>query len=106
MIKRSYNTPDRLGEMNFEDKQEILQKAFGGKDDQGKRLGVYVKKDSKYEINGGIINDIEGEFPMALDEIQGLLNIEPDYAGEDYDPFIKIERKLKKDKLEIFSPGF
>ena len=97
MIRRSCDTPDRLGEMSFGDKQEILQKVFGGgEDDQGKRLGVYVTKDSKFEINGGIVKNIEGEFPMALDQIQELLNIDPRYEGEDYDPFVKKRTKQSK----------
>jgi len=125
MIRRSYYSPSSLSEMSFEDKQQILRTALGGKDADGKRLGVYMEEDSKgalkYTIKGVVANisqtlpitsgtslkytikdmlaDIEGTLPMTLDEIQEVLRIDPRYEG-DYNPFA-IEPRKKKPQGKI-----
>ncbi len=111
IIEGAYSAESRLGKMSFDDGRVIVERAFGAvKDDDGKRLGVYIKKDSKgefqYEINGGIIKYIDEncpksflKLPMPLYALQDLLKIETEYTGDDYDPFkAKPKRKLKKSK--------
>jgi hypothetical protein len=46
---------ERLNEMTLEEKRELLGSMFQGKDAQGRKYGVYLRKDSKgwqYEIYG------------------------------------------------------
>ncbi len=128
MIRIAHATDCRLGKMTFEDKRVIVEKAFGGiKDVDGKRLGVYIKTGSngklQYEINGGIVKCIDEDLPKSFLELpmphyalHELLNIETDYAGKDYDPFVQEEvtmpkRKIRKNrnkvkaKQEIHRPG-
>ena len=72
--------------MSFEDKRILLEKAFSGKDSEGKRLGVYITQDENqnlsYTINGIIKNETQPlPFPHetkgSITEIKGKLpNIE------------------------------
>jgi hypothetical protein len=66
--------------MSFEDKRKIVQTAFGGKDFEGNRCGVYVNKPDKavepvtYEIKG-VFTDIQGQLPMPLKDAQQILGL-------------------------------
>ncbi len=111
MIEQTYDTDCRLGKMTFEDKRVIVEKAFGGiKDVDGKRLGVYIKTGSngklQYEINGGIVKCIDEdlsksflELPMPHYALHDLLNIETDYVGKDYAPFVQDEVTLPRREI-------
>jgi len=106
MIEARSYVFSRLGEMTFDDKRVIVEKAFGAVKVDGKRLGVYIKKDSngeiRYEINGGLLKYIDEscpkpflKLPMPVHVVQDLLQIDNEY-GEDYDPFVKKEAKPKR----------
>ncbi len=55
-IERSFLTSDhRLKEMSFNEKRELLQSLFNGKDPEGRRYGVYLEKRTThwfYKIKG------------------------------------------------------
>lgn len=64
--------------MTNEEKRELVETFFGGKDLEGKRLGVYLSKDGdgviSYEIRGHLPENIEAKLPMSEDERDYLLN--------------------------------
>jgi hypothetical protein len=67
--------------MSFDDKRKLLMTVFSGKDAEGKRLGVYVRKVNDtfhFTINGGFGN-ISGKLPMSKTEAQRILDIGTDY---------------------------
>jgi DNA invertase Pin-like site-specific DNA recombinase len=113
MVQDALSSPSRLSRMSFEDKRRLVKMAFGGKDDRGNRLGIYVEQGSskqsiKYTLKGMFSNHIDykeqisGQLPMSLDEIQRHLRIDPDYEG-DYNPFDETEIKkaqIKKKKRQ------
>ena len=113
MAKRCYSSTSRISEMSFKDKRRLVQLAFGGVDENGNRLGIYIyqgatEKDIKFSIRGQFSNhpnykeQISGELPMPLDEIQEALGIDARYEG-DYNPFDEEEiekAELKKKKRE------
>jgi hypothetical protein len=78
---------DDLRNMTYNDKRELIEHAFSGKDAEGKRLGVYVKPTGKkdtpwtYTIKG-TLSEIEGRLPMDKEEAQELLHIDIDYSDE------------------------
>ena len=87
-IEAIFGSYARLGKMSFQDQRKLVQSAFAGKDSQGHRLGVYVSKNEgkiSYTIKGAI-GDLAGKLPMTDQEIQKILGIESEVAG-DYDPF-------------------
>ena len=62
MIKGYHKTPPKkyYEKLTFEEKRELLQHLFIGKDADGNRLGIYIKKYEKgwkYEIRGILISD-------------------------------------------------
>ena len=95
--ERIYRAAFRLGEMSFDDKRKLVLVAFdnGGKDNKGKRLGVWMEKDSKtgvlkYTINGVFKNNIEGKIPMSLSDVQDILDLKPVLPDDgNMDPFAK-----------------
>jgi len=68
MIAGYYDSPQRLWRMSFDEKKKLLQIAFGAKDTQGRRLGVYVDKGDR---KGHFRYEIRGVFGDAL---QGILS--------------------------------
>lgn len=58
MIKGVSRSQFHLNKMNFTEKKEMLQSIFSGKDSEGRRLGIYLKRTSNkekpwlYEIRG------------------------------------------------------
>ena len=77
--------------MKYEDKKLLFQKVFAGKDDSGRRLGVYVKKSGNnlsYTIRGKLVDEIIGYFPMLEDEVYDILNVPmlKDLPPEDFSP--------------------
>jgi site-specific DNA recombinase len=95
MLTEYFDSPSRLARMTFDEKRKIMQTVFDGKTDQGKRLGVYVKKPSEpkgpitYTILG-IFNmdriapapwmDLKGKLPMPEEEKEMILQGDPDPA--------------------------
>ena len=94
--------------MKWEDKRKLVQAIFSGKDINGNRAGVYVRKNDKgvleYEIRGDLLNDtIVGLIPMPSDEYKELLNIfEPEYdlAEEDF-----VDKNQEDSNVEQNSDG-
>lgn len=77
MIRSIYTSPDAINEMTFSDKRKLLESVFMGKDYDGKKLGVYVRKEKDgihYSINGGF-GDLAGKLPMTESEVIGILGI-------------------------------
>jgi predicted transcriptional regulator len=76
-LRDIFTRPARLDKMSFEDKRKIVQSAFGGKDAEGNRYGVYLHKPAKvgeavtYEIKG-VLDDIQGQLPMSEEEIERI----------------------------------
>ncbi len=74
-------------EMTFDDKRKLLQYAFDGKDDDGKRCGVYIRKAD----NGRWIYEIKGLFHEngIMKKINHVDIVPKIYADEDeyvYEP--------------------
>ena len=78
ILKAQYeHNPDRLLNMSSDERRQLLQALFTGKDGNGQRFGVYVRKDAGsdcpwiYEIKGSIpsINDNNriGMSPFAFE---------------------------------------
>lgn len=97
--------------MSFKEKRELMQVAFGGKDSEGKKLGVYIEK-SNDQKKGSWLFIIKGAFeerkdflPMPLDKAQFILDIDTDYG--DYDPitgkYRDEEVNKNKDKQDMES---
>ena len=71
--------------MSYENRRKLSQKAFAGKDAEGKRLGVYVKNTNgkwTFTINGILNADVnyalwvnlkEGSLPMEKWEMVDIL---------------------------------
>lgn len=86
--------PQRLGEMTYAEKRKLVQAAFGGKDREGQRLGVYVAKDAQgiwhYEIKGilpvdsfhfaGKVPLKEGTLPMPSGLAEEILGVDTEYT--------------------------
>lgn len=74
-ISRTYEYFQR---MTNEEKRELVESFFGGKDLDGNRYGVYLSKDENgvisYEIRGHLRDNIEGSLPMYEGEMDYLLN--------------------------------
>ncbi|MBU0965476.1 MAG: recombinase family protein [Proteobacteria bacterium] len=104
--------PERLSQMTFQQKRQLVQTAFGGTDMDGKRLGVYIKKNEKgiwqYEIKGIVsaadwlnVNisqasepTFAGKLPMKKKEAQDILGVDTDYS--DFNPLEALEEGLTK----------
>jgi hypothetical protein len=81
LIKRTlqaiFSRPGRLSKMSFKDKRKFVESAFGGKDAEGNRCGVYLHKPKKpggpvtYEIKG-VFADIQGQLPMSEKETERI----------------------------------
>ena len=106
--------PESLGKMDYSAKRKVAQAAFAGKDNQGRRLGVYVWKENDlwhYDIRGIIPlesfevmprNPIrQGTLPMTKELAQQILGVETDYS--DFNPLS--DNKGEITKCALRSPG-
>jgi hypothetical protein len=101
-------TETNLNKMKWEDKRKLVQAIFSGKDVNGNRAGVYVKKNDmgvlEYELRGDLLNNtIVGLIPMPSDEYKELLNIfEPkhDLIEKDF-----VDKNQEDNHLEQNSDG-
>lgn len=90
MLEDDYKSFRRLWTMTFLEKREFLQFLFSGKDNSGKRLGVYVKRLDdgkwKYEIRGVVGRPLKGLSPISDQDARDELGIEDSninpYTGE------------------------
>ena len=48
-IALKYGGPDRIEEMTYEEKRNLLHWMFDGKDEDGKPYGIYINKEGKYK---------------------------------------------------------
>ena len=71
LIEHSYlGSEEHLNEMTFDEKREVLQSIFPGKDDQGKRYGVYLKRNEsgwKYNVKGllpSVIGTLDNDYNL------------------------------------------
>ena len=88
-IASYYRNTERLYSMTYEEKRQLLQYFFGGKDSYGKRYGVYASKDNnkKWIFEAiGIIGFIKDRLPLKANDARNLLGIEDDsinpFTGE------------------------
>ncbi len=82
VIKHVFKQPHHLLEMSYERKKELVQHAFDGKDTQGNRLGVYVKRNGdgwQFTING-LLDQVVGHLPLSDEERRRLWPIDDDVA--------------------------
>ena len=78
VIKAAFKRPHHLLEMSYEQKEKLVRHAFAGKDTQGKRLGVYVRRHGdgwQFTIKG-ILDQIIGSLPMSDEERWKLLPVD------------------------------
>jgi site-specific DNA recombinase len=78
VITSAYSQSSRLSEMSYEDRRELVQRAFAGKDAEGHRMGVYVRKSDNPErpwefTIKGILAEFVGLLPLAKHEIAEIL---------------------------------
>ncbi|HUL00809.1 MAG TPA: recombinase family protein, partial [Nitrospirota bacterium] len=88
-----YRSPEYFAEMSYDSKRYLVEQAFSGKDVEGKRFGVYVKRatDDKakwtYSVKGILSDQILGFLPISKQEEDYLLrrfNPETDLLPEDF----------------------
>jgi DNA invertase Pin-like site-specific DNA recombinase len=98
-----YNEPIHLAKMNFEERRRMISSFFAGKDSQGRRLGVYVKKDRDgivhYEIRGAF-QSFEGTVSPEGPDILSF----PDVGAEYLEELIKVVRRLNKEDVSRYDP--
>ncbi len=79
--RSAYSSYSRLPEMSNEDKRELVQRAFAGKDTEGRRLGVYVRKTDNpaqpWEfIVRGILAEFSGLLPLTESQVEEILGLD------------------------------
>ena len=97
MILSRLKSPEYIEKMSFEEKREIIQAFFSGYGPDGRRLGVYIKRDENeqfsYEIYGRFLDKSGTESFKTNDDI--LYNYKQELSGSSLQttyPF----RQLKK----------
>ena len=74
----AYSEKGALTKMSYKDQREMVQRAFAGKDVEGRRLGVFVKKSDnperpwEFSIKG-ILATLEGHLPLTEWDKEELL---------------------------------
>jgi uncharacterized small protein (DUF1192 family) len=82
VIESVYSSGHRLPEMSYEEKRELVKRAFAGKDAEGNRLGVYVHRTDDPErpwaftIRGILEEPRQGLLPIQPIEVEELLGVE------------------------------
>ena len=80
-IRHAFKGKGGIEKMTFQEKRKLFEKAFAGKDAEGKRLGVYACKaentDSPVSFTiKGILGEIEGMLPLSRIELEEILGTE------------------------------
>jgi len=73
VLERAFKSDGALGKMTYENKRELMTRSFAGKDAEGKRRGVYIRKTGNPERPWEFtIRGIFGEFirPYPLTEYE------------------------------------
>ncbi|BBO75848.1 hypothetical protein DSCW_32650 [Desulfosarcina widdelii] len=63
MLESVFNRPGRIAKMTFEEKCKLVHTFFDGHDAEGKRLGVYVRKNEDGQVSysiRGVLGGLEG----------------------------------------------
>jgi site-specific DNA recombinase len=85
ILSQVYRTPSRLKKMSFEERRGLVSSFFSGKDAQGHRLGVYVKRDKDgtihYEIRG-VFQSFEGIVSPEGPDILSLPGVAVEHLTE------------------------
>ena len=76
LIEKYLDSPDRIKEMTYEDKRQLLSWLFGGRDEAGRRYGIYVNA-----VGKGKNKSIEMHYQGRLGEFKGDSEIK--LHGED-----------------------
>lgn len=80
VLRDVYSDGSHLLKMSYEEKRELVKRAFGGRDAEGRRLGVYVNKVGEgwtFTIRGILQEEAqEGQLPMTPDKASELLSID------------------------------
>jgi len=90
--------PSHLLKMNYADKRKLLEHAFGGKDIEGNRLGVYVENLGTHDIPiweielRGRFGSTLLEYPVSDDYIEEVFGLDPQYCDVE-----KEVEKIRKD---------
>ncbi|MCD6533994.1 MAG: recombinase family protein [Deltaproteobacteria bacterium] len=90
ILESTHEGYQRLCEMGFEEKRELLETIFTGVNNDGSRRGVYVKKNQdkwEYEVVGSFeINDDVGTLPLKPQRAREMFDILDDsinpFTGE------------------------
>ena len=79
VLRKVYSRGSELMEMTYEEKRELVQRAFAGKNSEGQRLGVYVQKTENpdrpwvFSIKGVLQDFGQGHLPMNAFETEEIL---------------------------------
>jgi DNA invertase Pin-like site-specific DNA recombinase len=78
IFKVAYSEKGALTKMSYKDQRELIQRAFAGKDNEGRRLGVFVRKSDKpdkpWEFSiKGILATLEGQLPLTEQDKEELI---------------------------------
>jgi len=88
-----FGSEERMVEMPFDEKRQLLHRIFSGTDEDGRKHGIYIKKRGKniwdYEINACLF---AGERTLKGDEID----------SDDWDPPEWIKKIIIKNESETF----
>jgi len=89
IVSQIYHSPSRLKRMSFEDRRQLVSSFFGGKDSQGRRLGVYLSKSG-----GEITYEIRGVSQTSKATLGGLSIL--DFPGMSVDHFEEVRRAVEE----------
>ena len=79
---------EHLSTLTWEEQRKLVELVFSGVYEDGKRDGVYVKKEDKtwhYELRGSFSTNMNGALPMTRNEIIDLLNLDADHCDDQLD---------------------
>ena len=103
-IASHHSCCDRLYEMSYEEKRQLLQYFFAGKDEDRKRFGVYVTRKSKgkylFDIKGAL-GEIGDALPMKQQDARDLLGVE----NENMNPFTGAVQGMRSKRDAYYSIG-
>jgi len=107
-IESIYSNGIEFENMSFEEKRKLAQFAFSGRDYQGQRSGVYVRKDGNewsFEIKGVLLDSSILEYlPMNQEKANSILGIEEEHINIT-DRYIDEQESLRNEHVAGAGPG-
>ncbi len=105
MIGQIYRTPSRLAKMSFEEGRKLVSTFFAGKDIKGRRLGVYLERDTKteavrYEIRGAFDQTFQGSVTQYGLDLQDFKDVSIEHL-EDLKAAIRPKGKKSKSSKSL-----